>query len=448
MTTALTTTALDEEDDLDLDSSEQEDDLEEELEEYRKRITRVQRRFTKAGRASKTLGWIALVLLAVAFVSLWSPKTNGFASSVVLTHSMEPYIQVGDIARTFEHDPNKRLEVGDVALIIPEDGSQYLHRVTAVNSDGTYTTQGDNSDLADFFKPTDENIGGVLFNVVRQPEASFHAPFQTGADWFPAVGAALAEGDFATVTSLLPLGPWGWLVLSFASIFFLMGVPRLLNRSIDKINLREAVELERLKRSVASHDETITEHKDSITEHGETIAEVVPVFEEIVHEREKEKALLEEAAQAQEQAWGNWDPSAPIYDEPEEDLNPFVDAFDTDEQEDEPTSVTPLPEVEETLPSLFAVEDETVAPFPVIKPKNRDSHRPLPSDGYPRFMLEEKEPATPTNPFAALQTRRQNVPGEVTGSSLRDELPPLASTPVAPASETRLATSAFDLGEV
>lgn len=295
-----------------------EDNPEEALKKLTKRITRRQRLFHLADEATNSIGWGVWIVAIVVAVLFLIPIALGLTSSVVLTESMTGTINKGDIALTVPYDKNSpALQVGDVALITQDDGSQFLHRITEVNDDGTYTTKGDANNKADMFKPTNADIDGTLFNVLKQPVSGVLVLFSVNFKWFGSFGEALFSGNWPAVGGLLVLAPWGFLILALTAFVFWSVIPRILQRIINRANLSAAVEREKIKQAVEGHEESLEE--------------IEPVVEEFKEEKAKKEADEAAFKSAQAKAWDEFDPTAPIYDEPEEvDSNPFTAAYEVE----------------------------------------------------------------------------------------------------------------------
>jgi signal peptidase len=98
-----------------------------------------------------------LVLLATA------PLLFGYGSVVVVSGSMEPSIQVGDVVLTTATDAS-HLGIGTV-INVRTPASLRLHRITAVIADG-YRTKGDANGSPDSDPVTPRQIAGVGFLLV------------------------------------------------------------------------------------------------------------------------------------------------------------------------------------------------------------------------------------------------------------------------------------------
>jgi signal peptidase I len=347
---------------------------------------------------------VLLVVLGVIAPSL------GLAGTMIVTGSMAGTIEVGDIALTQRHDPlGTPLQVGQIILIEHEDGGRFLHRIAEVNTDGTYTTRGDANDLNDLFKPTNADVTEVYFNHISQPLAGFMNFFRWDFEWFPTLTAAVQAGEWASAGPLLAAAPWGYPLFILSVLLFWFVLPRVLRKRIEKIEDKDAVELKRVSLRVEEQQETISDHDESIKV-------VVPIVEEIVQERETAKADDEAAKAELETMWGNWDPTASINDEPEEDEQP--------EEQQQPA--------------------EIALPFPTVGP-TEFTGKPSPMrDFHARF--NPVEPAD-SDIFALQLAARRGAPLAPSSDGLDDELPPLESTPVSRPRLSRLASSAINFEE-
>ncbi|MDR2931351.1 MAG: signal peptidase I [Propionibacteriaceae bacterium] len=117
---------------------------------------------------------IALALLGLAIVLVVIPKMMGGMSLTVLTGSMEPGIQPGDIVVTKGVDVKTApsLQIGQIITFLPypDDPTLVTHRIISktVGSDGlAFVTQGDNNNAPDGWGPVkDYQIRGQVLYVV------------------------------------------------------------------------------------------------------------------------------------------------------------------------------------------------------------------------------------------------------------------------------------------
>jgi signal peptidase len=94
------------------------------------------------------------------------PKLNGYSPLIVLTGSMEPAIESGDLIIVQQVD-SSQVSVGDIiAFFDPEstDSSVVTHRVTEVLSEGgtlSFRTKGDLNNVEDTLSVPSSNLVGV-----------------------------------------------------------------------------------------------------------------------------------------------------------------------------------------------------------------------------------------------------------------------------------------------
>ena len=384
------------------------EELSKALAKHERKLRRQQWRFRTAGSISGLIGSVLVgVLIGISMMFLTSIFLN-LTPVAITTESMTGTVNAGDIALTQKYF-GQPLEVGDVVLVQPEEGSPVLHRIVEVNHDGSYVTRGDANDANDLFEPKPEDIIGVLFNPIGQPVASWYATFQQ---------------------------PIAWLLVLAAAVVFRFGVPRLLNLRIDKLNRREAVELERIKLSVAAHE-------DSISSHDDTFSEVVPVVEELKADSEAQKAEKELegklAATAQENALSfllKADEDTPIYDDFEGNAtNPFTEVFESDGDTEDPLPV--ITGENSTLPfPTFGAERITGTPQPM-----RDCSPPFEETALP--TVPTSAPPIDAHDFVRDLAARYKSPVPITRASLRASLASNASTRAPESAHARLAHSAF-----
>lgn len=102
-----------------------------------------------------------LLLLVAAAWTLWPTTLGGRAQFVVVRgESMEPLYHSGDLlyARSASD-----WQLDDIAVYAlpdgsPSEGSLVVHRITAINADGSYRLTGDNRTTEDDAQPTDNNM--------------------------------------------------------------------------------------------------------------------------------------------------------------------------------------------------------------------------------------------------------------------------------------------------
>ena len=113
--------------------------------------------------ARRVLDLAALALTIAVAWFMW-PATLGGSRQLILVQgrSMEPTYDSGDLVVL---DTDATPGVGEVVVFkIPGDqlgaGQLVVHRITGVRDDGTFVTQGDNSQNADDFRVTQSDILG------------------------------------------------------------------------------------------------------------------------------------------------------------------------------------------------------------------------------------------------------------------------------------------------
>lgn len=98
--------------------------------------------------ASRTYRAWVLTLTAVALL----PILGGWGSYVIESGSMEPSISVGDVVVAKPTPRDEQIRVGRVFVLddpATDEPHLLVHRVVALNDDGTYTTAGDANDVTD-----------------------------------------------------------------------------------------------------------------------------------------------------------------------------------------------------------------------------------------------------------------------------------------------------------
>lgn len=130
-------------------------------------ITGRDRAMKKIGSATTILGYV----LAAVLVTFSVMSATGYVKArVVLTGSMEPTINPGDIVITA---PVTRLEpkIGDVAAYQARrfDGAPvgvFTHRIISGDGQSGWVLKGDNNPTPDIQKPTNSDILGVVIFVI------------------------------------------------------------------------------------------------------------------------------------------------------------------------------------------------------------------------------------------------------------------------------------------
>lgn len=372
-------------------------------------------------------GWglVALVILVLQF--LITPAGIGASPTLILSGSMSGFIEKGDRVFLVPYTEARGLHVGDIAQVKTDEGAQYLHRVVALNEDGSYTTRGDANNTDDFFKAKDENIVGLYLSHQGQPLAGLMNLFSVNTDWLGTLHTAVSNGQWAMVSDIMPLAPWGTIIATVLGLFLWVILPFVL-RKFQQRNERRA------RGEITALQETIARHEATLFGHDESINEIEPVVEEILHEREAAKAEKEASDKAMAAAWDNYDPTAPIYDEPEDapDDDAFFDVYNKQFDTDIPSAWTPEP-----------AEDSAFDIFETFAPKAPTGEHPTLSDHTPRFL-----PDAPTNPFDRLTPRVTTTRSDVTRASLRAEREQFAALGIRSSGQSRNEASAFDLEEI
>ena len=118
---------------------------------------------------------LLVIILAIRAVAYKQTDVMGYRVHLVLSGSMEPTIDAGDIVISKPVKDSEEIKEGDV-IAFKEDGMDVIHRVTKVytNYDGThlYRTQGDNNNTEDRgLLSNDKVIGKFAFRVKNMAKA-------------------------------------------------------------------------------------------------------------------------------------------------------------------------------------------------------------------------------------------------------------------------------------
>lgn len=122
-----------------------------------------------AGRMRRVLSLAGWALVAVLVYLSWPAQLGGHLSLVVVSgHSMDGTYRTGDLLLAW---PERDYAVGDVIVYKipkgePASGLRVVHRVID-KQNGHFTTQGDNRDGPDFWRPTTHDVVGQPFFRVR-----------------------------------------------------------------------------------------------------------------------------------------------------------------------------------------------------------------------------------------------------------------------------------------
>lgn len=132
---------------------------------------------TNAAKAGTPLGralfkaWVVITLvLCIPAVSVFLGTHilrdgASITANEVMSDSMEPTYPVGSFVWLIPATGADLVVGRAVAINGPSGGDPYVHRVEALNADGTATLRGDNRDSVDLFKPTQANVAGVPITV-------------------------------------------------------------------------------------------------------------------------------------------------------------------------------------------------------------------------------------------------------------------------------------------
>lgn len=306
----------------------------------------------------------------------------GFGFITILSGSMSGTIETRDLVIMQQYH-GQELAVGQIVGVEAEQG-RYVHRITEVHEDGTYTTKGDANPKADYFKPTADDFWGIPVAIQHQPTATALTMFSLDATWIGDMGTAISSGNWDAVGALIPAAPWGVVLLLILWFVFFWLIPDLIAYLQRKAQARDELAWELMKRQVATHEESLTE--------------IEPVVEEIKEERAKKEADEAAFKEAQAKAWDEFDPTAPIYDEPEEvESNPFVDAY---EQEDdalpEPFAIVDDPEaflreLQQRHNTVGVTTRSSVGALPDLDASTPDAYKPQHTLASSAFYLEEED---------------------------------------------------------
>jgi len=124
------------------------------------------------------LGFLVLLIVINLYLGLNKglsndpvPKFLGISPLIVLSGSMQPAINPGDIV-VIREQPAQRYQLGDVATYL--DGhTAFTHRIIGQEADG-FVLKGDNNNVADDIVPPERFLGKV---VLRIPKAGLAVLF-------------------------------------------------------------------------------------------------------------------------------------------------------------------------------------------------------------------------------------------------------------------------------
>lgn len=113
--------------------------------------------FTKALRG-------IMCILGLISILLMLPKLFNIEPAVVLSGSMSPALQKGDLIYTVRTD---NYQVGDIISFRYRGmSSSSTHRIISIDNDGNYYTKGDNNRVADMSTITYDQIEGKVVSVI------------------------------------------------------------------------------------------------------------------------------------------------------------------------------------------------------------------------------------------------------------------------------------------
>ncbi|GLY19462.1 signal peptidase I [Kineosporia rhizophila] len=147
---------------------------------------------------------VSILALALAGgLMVWGalPLLLGWSTHAVVSGSMSPQVQVGDVLVSGEVAPSE-LRPGMVVLFRdPVDPERVIsHRIAAVNEDGSFTTQGDANPTADTAAVPAGNVLGVA--RLRVPWIGYPAV------WLGEARYDLVAGTLASVIGMTLLALW------------------------------------------------------------------------------------------------------------------------------------------------------------------------------------------------------------------------------------------------
>lgn len=116
------------------------------------------------------LGWALIIALAVLVALIGAPRLFGGATLTVLTGSMQPEINPGDVVAVVPVDPAD-LAAGDIVTFQPVSGEPTLitHRIISVSQSSsgvrTFITRGDANSADDPQISAEQLQGRVLYSI-------------------------------------------------------------------------------------------------------------------------------------------------------------------------------------------------------------------------------------------------------------------------------------------
>jgi signal peptidase I len=143
---------------------------------------------------------LASLALSVALLGVWfaffrAHLLGGSTNYILVSgHSMEPTLWTGDLVILKKQ---RTYSVGDIIAYQVENGGVVIHRITGGDAAEGYTTQGDNRETADMWRPKPQSIGGRQW--IHVPKIGIAITMMRAPQNLPVV-AALA-GFLAVLTS-------------------------------------------------------------------------------------------------------------------------------------------------------------------------------------------------------------------------------------------------------
>lgn len=105
---------------------------------------------------------IFIILIYLFISEITSVKLSGYEAFVIVSKSMEPQINIGDIV-IIKYLPEEVIKVGDIITF--EKNNEYItHRIVKIENNGNkklYTTKGDNNKVNDIEKIEYSQIKGI-----------------------------------------------------------------------------------------------------------------------------------------------------------------------------------------------------------------------------------------------------------------------------------------------
>lgn len=123
---------------------------------------------------AKLIETALLLLAAIAVLALLSSLLFGWKPDIILSNSMSPTLESGDLAIVVPSEVEEIEEGSVICFISPLDGHSLCHRVVEIGIRGGnrfFRTQGDANDSRDPFAVPTENVRGRT--VVRIPKLGF-----------------------------------------------------------------------------------------------------------------------------------------------------------------------------------------------------------------------------------------------------------------------------------